>query len=97
MGGDNVDIIYSPFLVTVVFHTLMTNPASWSSNDAKNAIREGYRPLVDVFASLSTDNGSASTSVIGGVHTDGHISLQNRGAAFSSDVHYGSITYPVQI
>lgn len=97
LGQDNVDIIYSPFLVTVVFHTRMSNPNYWAYNNAFNAIREGYRPLVDVYASLSTDNGSASTSVIGGAHTDGHITLQNRGGAFSSDTHYGSITYPVQV
>ena len=97
LGQDNVDIIYSPFLVTVVFHTRMSNPNYWAYNNAFNAIREGYRPLVDVYASLSTDNGSASTSVIGGAHADGHITIQNRGGAFSSDTHYGSITYPVQI
>lgn len=97
LGLDTVDILYSPFLVTVIFHTRMKNPASWHTDNAFNAIREGYRPLVDVYASLSTDNGSASTSVIGGAHADGHITLQNRGDAFSSDTHYGSITYPVQI
>lgn len=97
LGQDTVDILYSPFLVTVVFHTRIKNPASWHSDNAFNAIREGYRPLVDVYASLSTDNGSASTSVIGGVHSDGHISIQNRGGSFSSDLHYGSITYPIQI
>lgn len=97
LGQDTVDILYSPFLVTVIFHTRMKNPASWHTDNASNAIREGYRPLVDVYASLSTDNGAASTSVIGGVHTDGHISLQNRGGSSSSDSHYGSITYPVQI
>ena len=97
LGQDNVDILYSPFLVTVIFHTKMKNPQSWHTDNAYNAIREGYRPLVDVFASLSTDNGSASTSVIGGVHTDGHITIQNRGSSFSTDVHYGSITYPVQV
>lgn len=97
LGLDTVDIIYSPFLVTVAFHLRMKDPKSWSSNDAFNAIREGYRPLVDVYSSLSTDNGSASTSVIGGVHPDGHISIENRGGSFSSDIHYGSVTYPVQI
>ena len=97
LGLDTVDIIYSPFLVTVLFHTRMKDPKSWSSNDAFNAIREGYRPLLDVYASLSTDNGSASTSVLGGVGTDGHITILNRGGSFSSDAHYGSITYPVQI
>ena len=97
LGLDTVDIIYSPFLVTVIFHTRMKNPQSWHTDNAVNAIREGYRPLVDVYASLSTDNGSASTSIIGGAHADGHISIQNRGGSFSSDTHYGSITYPVQI
>ena len=75
----------------------MKNPKSWYTDNAFNAIREGYRPLVDVYSSLSTDNGSASTSVIGGAHADGHITIQNRGSSFSTDVHYGSITYPIQI
>lgn len=97
LGKDTVDILYSPFLVTVIFHTRMTNPASWSHDDAKNAIREGYRPIVYVCSSLSTDNGSASTSVIGSVYEDGTIRIETRGGSFSSDAHYGSITYPVQI
>lgn len=97
LGLDTVDIIYSPFLVTVAFHTRMKDPQSWSANNAFNAIREGYRPLVDVYTSLSTDNGSASTSVLGGAHADGHITILQRGGSFSSDFHYGSITYPVQI
>lgn len=97
LGQDTVDIICNPFLVTIVFHTRMKNPASWASNDAANAIPEGYRPAVAVYSSLSTDNGSASTSVIGTVYTNGTIRIENRGSSFSSDAHYGSITYPIQI
>lgn len=97
LGQDTVDILYSPFLVTIIFHTRMKNPASGSRNDANNAIREGYRPIVYVCSSLSTDNGSASTSVIGGVYENGTITIENRGSSSSSDLHYGSITYPVQV
>lgn len=97
LGQDTVDILYSPFLVTIIFHTRIKDPGSWSSNNAAEAIREGYRPLVDIYASLSTDTGSASTSVIGGAHPNGSISIENRGGSFSSDLHYGSITYPIRI
>jgi hypothetical protein len=91
-------VVYaSDYLVWVYAYGVSTGSGSWDSTTCPYVLPEMYRPsLSHITTPVVTANGGSWTGSLA-VHSDGTITVSNRGNAGSTDARYGVLFYPVGV
>lgn len=93
-GGGEIVIIYGQTMCTVQVNGVAIGAGSWDTLVCPTKVREGYRPLVEVSASLMVENGGSSTGLVV-VVPDGTITVKNMGGSGSAGKRRGNASWPV--
>lgn len=94
IGGGEVDVIYGQSSCCVQVNGVAIGAGSWDTVVCNWKVREGWRPFVELSASLLVENGGSNTGLVV-VGTDGTIVIKNMGAAGSVSPRRGNISWPV--
>lgn len=89
-----ISFMYGATSCTVQVSNVMIAAGSWDSSVFGTKIRESYRPVVEVSAPLSVENGGSVTGLLV-VAPDGTVSVRNMGSTGSGGKRRGSVTWPV--
>ena len=91
-------VVYaSDYLVWVYAYGVSVGSGSWDSTTCPYVLPEKYRPsLSHITTPVITTNGGSWTGTLA-VHSDGTITVSNRGSSGSTDMRYGVLFYPVGV
>lgn len=89
-----LQIMYGADSCTVQVSGVKLDTGSWASATFANAVKEEYRPDIELSSSLCVENGGSSTGLLV-VTSDGAVSVKNMGGTGSNGARRGSVSWPV--
>lgn len=94
LGGE-INIIYGQSSCMVQVSNVRITNGSWDYAIWPSTIRSEYRPVVELAAPLSVDNGGSVTGLLS-VKSDGRVMIKNMGNNGSGDNRRGCICWPTR-
>lgn len=94
LGGE-INVIYGQSSCMVQVSNVRIENGSWAYAIWSSTIRSEYRPVVELTAPLSTDNGGSTTGLLS-IKSDGQVIVKNMGGSGSGDSRRGSVCWPTR-